>query len=129
MKTAIALAAALLAVPLMAATPALTPLPGVADEETEITSGVIEEFHLGNGDVMFVRDRTSRWFRLQLNEGCLKRPLLADRVVFRNQAPAQKIDRFTRVSLPGSSRTCAIDSIRRSVPPPQVDSKSPVTLD
>lgn len=126
MKTAIALAAALFATPLMAA---VTPLAGVADEETVISSGVIEEFHRGHGDVLFVRDRTNRWFRLQLNEGCLKPPLIVQQVTFSNDTPGQRIDRFTRVTLPESGRVCAIESIRRSAAPPQVDSKSPVTLD
>jgi hypothetical protein len=52
-----------------------------------------------------------------------------DRVLFRNNSPTSRIDRFTMIELPRNLRTCGIESIRRSAPPPQVDSHSPVTLD
>ena len=108
-------------------------LAGVADAETHFISGGIEEFHSGAGDVLFVRDRTSRWYRLQLNEGCLQPNFRARQIEFDNRGMSSRIDRFTQVRLLDSGRywgrNCRIESIRRSVAPPQVDSKSPITLD
>jgi hypothetical protein len=131
MKALLALAAAVTAAPLSASGPSSLPLPGVADEETTISSAV-EDFRRGHGDVLFVRDRTQRWYRLQLNDGCLKPPLLTRNIEFQNRGFASRVTRFTSVRLreaSGSwSRTCSIESIRRSVAPPQVNSNSPVTL-
>lgn len=130
MKTVLALAAVVAAAPLAAT--AAGSLPGVADEETTITSS-IQDFRRGHGDVLFVRDRTNRWYRLQLNDGCLKQPLHARHIDFENRGFASGVDRFTTVRIRGTSgswgRLCGIDSIRRSVAPPQVDSDSPITLD
>ena len=128
MKAILALGAALIAAPL-AASPALNSLPGVANEETTISNGHIEQLERGRGDVLFVRDQNNRWYRLSLNKGCLKGTSPLDAAVFRNNAPGDRIDRFTRVEFPRELRSCAIQSIRRSAPPPQVDSHSPVTLD
>ncbi len=128
MKALFALAAALTAAPLAAA-PAANPLPGVSDQETEIAYGGIQQFERGHGDVLFVRDSADRWYRLALNHGCLKGSAQMRRILFRNQGPGSRIDRFTTIELPDDLRACGIDSIRRSVPPPQVDSHSPVTLD
>ena len=126
MKTLLALAA-LIAAPL-AANPGRTSLPGVSDQETEISHGVIQQFERGHGDVLFVRDQSDRWYRLQLNHGCLRGPIDLRQVIFDNGS-STRIDRFTRIVIPKDLRTCTIDSIRRSAPPPQVDSHSPVTLD
>ena len=108
-------------------------LAGVADAETSFVSGGIEEFHTGNGDVLFVRDRTARWYRVELNEGCLEPAFRARQIEFDNGGFSSRIDRFTRVRLLDSGRywgrNCRIESIRRSVAPTQVDSKSPITLD
>jgi hypothetical protein len=107
------------------------PLPGVADEETKIRSGVIEEYHRGIGDVMFVRDRENKWYRVQLNDGCLAGASYISAAAFRPRDASGRIDRHTQVRLDdgGTVRPCAINSIRRSAAPPQVDSRSPVTLD
>lgn len=125
------LAAALLAAPL-AAQPAGS-LPGVSDEETAIPSGQITRFHRGNGDVVFVLDRAGHWYRLGLNEGCLKATPNIHSLAFANAVSGQRVDRFTNVVIDGHQGslqlTCRIESIRRSAAPPQVDSKSPVTLD
>ena len=119
-----------LAAPVAAGTVSPPHLAGVSDEETTIPSGTIEQFVRGKGDVLFVRDRTAHWYRLTLNAGCLKAAPSIDAVTFDFGGAATQIDRFTRVTLDGPDpRTCAIASIRASVPPPQVDSKSPVTLD
>lgn len=131
-RIAAALFAALAASPLGAAV-AGDNLAGVSDAEASFISGGIEEFHSGNGDVLFVRDRTSRWYRLQLNQGCLEPAFKARQIEFENSGMSSRVDRFTRVRLLDSGRywgrNCRIDSIRRSVAPPQVDSKSPITLD
>jgi hypothetical protein len=127
MKPAFAVAAAMLTAPL-AAQPAAS-LPGVADEETEIPSGGIQEYQRGHGDVIFVRHQTDRWYRVQLNNGCLSNLRRSDRLVFDSSASTGRIDRFTRVRQPVIGASCSIESIRRSAAPPQINSKSPVTLD
>jgi hypothetical protein len=121
-----ALAIGSLAVPALAAPGSL---PGISDEETTIPAGGITQYHVGKGDVMFVRDRVSRWYRLQLNEGCLRTPPGSDAVSFGQDGASGRIDKFTQVRFLRDGRACGITSIRRSVPPPQADSKSPVTLD
>ena len=127
MKTLIAaLVIGSLAVPAIAA-PAH--LAGISDEETTIPAGGITQYHVGKGDVMFVRDRVNQWYRLQLNEGCLSNPLGSDSVSFGQDGASGRIDKFTQVRFLRDGRLCGITSIRRSVPPPQADSKSPVTLD
>ena len=128
MKAAFMFAAAtLLAVPIAAAdTP---PLAGVADQETRIRSGEIQEFHRGNGDVIFVRDRENKWYRVALNAGCLGNDWAGENIVFRARDVSGEINKLTEVRFPEQARGCNIDSIRRSVAPPQVDSKSPITLD
>ena len=128
MRAALILAGAAISAPL-AATPGHVSLPGVSDEETAISSGAIKDFHRGHGDVLFVSDRTDRWYRVALNEGCLEGPMQLRRVVFESSAASQRIDRFTKVAFPDDLRSCSIKSIRRSAPPPQVDADSPVTLD
>lgn len=128
MKFLLALGAAVIAAPL-AASPAVTHLPGVSDRETTIAYGEVQQVERGHGDVLFVRDRTNQWYRLGLNQGCLRGPIQFDRVVFDHVSPTSGIDRFTMVRLPRDLRSCAIQSIRASAPPPQVDSRSPVTLD
>jgi len=128
MKSLLALGAALIAAPL-AANPAATHLPGVSDQETTIEYGGIEQFVRGHADVLFVRDFTDRWYRVQVNKGCLRGPLQMNQLLFVNDSPTRRIDRFTKIDIPEDLRSCAIDSIRRSAPPPQVDSHSPVTLD
>lgn len=129
MKLLLAITAALIAAPL-AANPALPHLAGVSDEETTIPYGNIQQAERGHGDVLFVRDRTNQWYRLGLNPGCLRDTTVQlDQVIFDHQSPTSGIDRFTLVKLPRDLRSCAIQSIRRSAAPPQVDSHSKVTLD
>ncbi|HYD25225.1 MAG TPA: hypothetical protein VEB68_10535 [Croceibacterium sp.] len=126
MKTLIASALALAAAPLAAAAP--VSLPGVSDEETTIAGGVTD-YHFGHGDVLFVRDRIDRWYRVQLNEGCLKTRLPRETAVFAGDAIDNRVDTFTQVIFVRDQRMCGIDSIRRSAAPPQVDRNSLVTLD
>jgi hypothetical protein len=123
----LAILASLTSAPLAAAQH--VPLAGVADEETTIPSGQIRDFQRGKGDVLFVRDRIDRWYRLKLTEGCLGTLRSSDPLVFGGNNPGGKIDRFTRVLQPAYKVSCHIESIRRSAAPPQVDSESPVTLD
>ena len=105
-------------------------LPGVSDEEGVIRNVRIQQIQRGNGDVVFVRDGNLRWYRVALNEGCLDNAPLVDRAFFRPGGLGNRIDRFSMFVLAeGSSRSCRIDSIRRSEAPPQVDSDSIVTLD
>jgi hypothetical protein len=135
MKTLPCLAAAaiLAGAPLSLAGPAAaqsTALPGIADEETTIRSGWVEEFVPGKGDVLFVRDRVDRWYRVQLNQGCLRGSAPVEGLAFEPGPATGAIDRFTSVRIAaGLGRTCSIESIRRSAVPPQKDSASPVTLD
>ena len=127
MKLALVFASIALAAPLAAAdTPSLA---GVSDEETRIRSGKIAEFHRGNGDVIFVRDRENQWFRVGLNTGCLGDDWAGEKIAFRPRDFSGEINRLTEIHFLDQSRRCNIDSIRRSVAPPQVDSKSPITLD
>ena len=122
-----ALALVLAAAPFVAAA---NPLPGVSDAETDISSGRLEEFHLGNGDVMFVRDGTNKWFRVEFNQGCLSGSHDVRGIALRMQPGVQRITRYQTVMLDdGIARSCQIRSIRRSEVPPQIDSRSPVTLD
>jgi hypothetical protein len=128
MKALPALAVALMAAPL-AAQPGYEHLAGVSDKETTIPYGVVQQVERGHGDVLFVRGRTNQWYRIGLNLGCLRgvtAPL--DQVVF-DQRGSNGIDRFTTVKLPRDLRSCSIQSIRASAPPPQVDRRSRVTLD
>jgi len=116
---------------LLCATPAMAdgPLPGVADEETEIPAGGIRDYQRGNGDVLFLRHVSDRWYRVQVTDGCLNTLRSTDTLVFGSNAPGQRIDRFTRVTQPAYNVSCRIESIRSSAAPPQIDSDSPVTLD
>jgi hypothetical protein len=131
-KTLLPLALLALAAPL-AATPAPQHLSGVSDEETRIPSGGITQYRRGNGDVLFVLDRAGRWYRLGLNQGCLSNSPHIYSITFGYSDNITRVDRFTKVVIKDSNGalgfSCQIDSIRRSEAPPQVDSKSPVTLD
>ncbi len=131
MKTLISLALLAISTPLAAAN-APQHLAGVSDEETTI-SGSIRQYHRGNGDVVFVLDQAGRWYRVGLNEGCLKATPRIFNLSFDVTDGVSRIDRFTRVLIDQGGGTlqtsCKVDSIRRSEAPPQVDSKSPVTLD
>lgn len=103
-------------------------IPGVQDEETVIRSGVIEEYHYGGGDSLYVRDRENKWFRLGLNDGCFRNGFVGQRVLFSTPDLTGRIDTMASVILGETGRTCQINSIRRSVAPPQVDSKSPIPI-
>lgn len=107
------------------------PLPGIADTETSIayaTPGGVQEVHRGHGDVVFVRDRRNKWYRLALNEGCLDKFSGAINVFGVDAGIDRRLDANDRVIF-NTNRSCLVDSIRRSEAPPQVDSKSIVTLD
>lgn len=127
MRTSLVLASVLLAAPVAAAE--VPKLAGVSDQETRIRSGEIREFHRGNGDVMFVRDRENKWYRVALNKGCLSSGWSSENIAFRPRDNSGEINQLTEVRFLEHGRNCNIDSIRRSVAPPQVDSKSPITLD
>ena len=128
MKTFVAVAAIVVAAPL-AAHPSNAKLAGISDKETTIAFGAPQQVERGHGDVLFVRDRANKWYRVALNHGCLHGPLQMNHIVFNHNGPTTGIDRFTTVELTDDLRTCAITSIRASAPPPQVDRKSIVTLD
>ncbi|ANU08472.1 hypothetical protein [Paraurantiacibacter namhicola] len=106
----------------------LAAIPGVDDRETVITSGIVEEYHRGAGDSLYVRDRENKWYRVGLNEGCLKGGFVGNRIVFERDPGVGRIDTFSRVILTESGRSCNVTSIRRSVAPPQVDSSSPLPV-
>ena len=127
MKIAAALALAVIAAPVVAASgPALA---GVSDEETTIRSGVVKDFHRGSGDVIFVLDRENKWYRVALNRNCIAGQQIGEMAKFEPRDVSGEINKLTRVVFPEHGINCNIDSIRRSVAPPQVDSKSPITLD
>ena len=132
MKTIFVIAAALLAAPLAAQSQDV--LPGVASEETKIPAGGIAGFQRGQGDVLFMLARTGQWYRVGLNQGCLKGMPHIYSMTIGSGAVMEGVDRFTQVQLAGSGSetlpiTCRIDSVRRSAAPPQVDSRSQVALD
>lgn len=120
------LAATSLATTSMAAAQSLA---GVSDEETVIRSGVIEDFQRGNGDVIFVRDRENKWYRVQLNQNCIAGQSVGAAALFQPRDQSGHINTMTQVGFTEHGIICNIDSIRRSSAPPQVDSRSPVTLD
>ena len=126
MKSAIVIAVAILAAPL-AAQP--LSLAGVSDHETTIRSGLILDFQRVNGDVLFVRDRLNKWYRLKLNRNCIAGHDVGRHAAFEPRDISGHINKLTRVVFTEHGISCNIDSIRRSVAPPQVDSKSPITLD
>ena len=128
MKTIIFIGAALIASPLAAAHPVRS-LPGVSDRETTISYGEIEQSVRGHGDVIFVRDRANQWYRVMVNHGCLRETTSLDTMIFNHHGPSNEIDRFTTITIPRVAAHCSINSIRRSEAPPQVNSKSRVTLD
>jgi hypothetical protein len=127
-KAIYALGSALLAAPLLAS-PVINHLPGVSDRETVIPYGDVRQSVRGHGDVLFVRDRDNRWFRLQLTAGCTRTVTDVNTLIFRHHGSSQQIDRFTTIGIPEEMSSCAIESIRASEAPPQIDSRSPVTLD
>ncbi|AKH41099.1 hypothetical protein FHS61_001623 [Altererythrobacter atlanticus] len=120
---AIASAIALLATPLAAQEGGS--LPGVSDEETRITSGSVESVVRSTDSLLFVRDRANRWYRVQLNDNCLRPVPQMETLLFDN-AGSGPIDKFTSVRAQQTGISCRIVSIRRSEAPPQVDSKSRV---
>src|SRR5690606_36991628 len=95
MRTAILLVFGVLAAPLAAANGPV--LSGVSPEETRIRSGQIEEFHRGNGDVIFVRDRENKWYRMALNKGCLANDWAGESVAFRARDLSGEINKLTEV--------------------------------
>jgi hypothetical protein len=117
---------------LAAAAPAAAQdLAGVSDQETTIAfagGGGIVEYHKGNGDVLFVRSRANHWYRVQTNKGCLTGYHDAMPTLF-DTGTGQRLDKLSVIRVPENGVTCAINSIRRSEAPPQVDSNSVVTLD
>jgi hypothetical protein len=128
LKAILALGSALIAAPLLAS-PIVQHLPGVSDRETVIPYGDVRQSVRGHGDVLFVRDRDNHWYRLQLNAGCTRTVTDVNTLVFHHHGSSQQIDRFTTISIPEELRSCAIESIRASEAPPQLNSRSRVTLD
>ena len=128
LKAIFALGSALIAVPLLAS-PTVQHRAGVSDKETTIPYGDVSQSVRGHGDVFFVRDRDNHWYRLQLNAGCARNTTDANTLVFNHHGPTQQIDRFTTLSIPEEARSCNIRSIRASEAPPQINSRSRVTLD
>ena len=128
LKAILGLSPALMAAPLLAS-PAMLHLAGVSDRETIIPYGNVQQSVRGHRDVFFVRDRDNQWYRLQFNAGCAGYATDSNTLIFRQYGVGGQIDRFTTVVIPEEGRSCAIESIRESLAPPQVNSRSPVTLD
>jgi hypothetical protein len=128
LKPIFALGSALLAAPLLASPYVQNHLAGVSDRETVIPYGEVQQSVRGHGDVFFVKDRNNQWYRLQFNAGCAGPTTDANTLVFQHHGAGQQIDRFTTVNIPEEARSCAIESIRESLAPPQINSRSPVTL-
>jgi hypothetical protein len=127
-KAIFALGSALLAAPLLAS-PYVQHLPGVSDRETVIPYGDVRQSVRGHGDVLFVRDRDNQWYRLKLTAGCTINVTDVNTLIFNHHGGSQQVDRFTTILIPEEARSCAIESIRESLAPPQINSRSPVTLD
>lgn len=128
LKAIFALGSALVAAPLLAS-PYMQHLPGVSDRETVIPYGDVQQSVRGNGDVFFVKDRTNQWYRLQLNAGCTQNVTDANTIFFNHHGASQQLDRFTTIAIPEEARSCAIESIRASLPPRMMDARSPVSGD
>jgi hypothetical protein len=132
MKKLAPLALLAVAAPLAAAN-APQHLAGVSDRETAVPSGGVMDFHRGNGDVLFVSDHAGRWYRLGLNEGCLRQAHRIDSIAFGIKDGIGRVDHFTTLMVRDVNGargfSCNVNSIRRSEAPPQINSKSPVTLD
>ena len=105
------------------------PLPGVSDKETTIYPSRIAQVVKGKGDVLFVRDQTLHWYRVALNKGCLSEYRSSREIALKPSNGSDRLDRFATVEFPGLGYNCTIQSIRASEAPPQVDSKSRVTLE
>ena len=126
MKALLALAAIAAAAPL--ATASAQSLPGVSDKETRIHSNLVE-FHRGHGDVLFVRDRENKWYRVQTNKGCLAGHPIGESLIVRHRDVGGNINLKSQFYFAERGILCDLVSIRASKAPPQVNSKSPVTLD
>lgn len=103
-------------------------LAGVSDKETKIHSNLID-FQRGKGDVLFVRDRENKWYRVQTNKGCLAGHSIGRSLTVKFRSVGGNINTKSELYFDEYGINCRIESIRSSVAPPQVDSKSPITLD
>jgi len=110
LKAIFALGSVVVAAPLLAS-PIVNHLAGVSDRETVIPYGDVSQSVRGHGDVLFVRDRDNRWYRLQLNGGCSSNVTDVNTLIFHHHGSSQQIDRFTTISIPEERRSCAIESI------------------
>ncbi|QIG78815.1 hypothetical protein [Stakelama tenebrarum] len=106
-------------------------LPGVSDEETTISfaaDGGIRQIVKGHGDVLFLRDRTERWYRVETSHGCLDQYRESMTTIV-DTGINNRFDRNSMLRIPQLAISCGVTSIRASEAPPQVDSDSVVTLD
>lgn len=106
-------------------------LAGIGTKEVAIdyaVPGTLRDFQRGHGDVVFVRARTEQWYRIQLNDGCLNNYYGDIRLLIPDAGVDRRLDQNDLVTI-DARRTCHVESVRTSEPPPQVDSKSIVTLD
>jgi hypothetical protein len=81
-------------------------------------NGGIRNWETGPGNVVFLQDRTQRWYRVELTGPCGKRRGGSDTLIY-DVGPSNRIDRFSRISnrrIPGA--VCGVTSIRTSPPPP-----------
>ena len=101
-------------------------IPGVAAAETSFFSGSVHNVLRGDNDVIFV-SAAGRWYRTQLNDGCLERVASNNPTFIFQSQGTSKVDRFTKVHVVdggGMPLQCKITSIRESLAPPMVDSQS-----
>ena len=111
----LAIAAALVAAPALAADRLLDP-------ETTITfagNGGLRDWQPGPPDsgIVYVRDRTQRWYRVTLTGPCVRDRAL-DTLTYTTNTNGT-FDRFSRVSVRRyPDQVCGVASIRTSLPPP-----------
>ncbi|USU08496.1 hypothetical protein NF700_15745 [Sphingomonadaceae bacterium OTU29MARTA1] len=82
------------------------------------SGGGLRDWQAGppNSGIVYVRDRTLRWYRVQLTGPCIKDRAL-DTLTYTTD-PNGTFDRFSRVSLRRfPNQICGVRSIKTSLPP------------
>ncbi|MHA6721996.1 hypothetical protein [Sphingomonas sp. RS2018] len=110
---------------LLAATVIIAVTPAAAQRSRELgaetvidnaTGGIRNVQAEGDGSIVYVQDRTLRWYRLTLTGPCFDDSSAALIVV--QSGSGNRIDRFTRVaSARTPTRVCGVTSIVNALPP------------
>ena len=102
--------------------PAALPLGTAFGPETVISqvgSGGLRNWRPAPGrkDVLYVRDRTERWYQVTLTGPCESLQRNLDTLSYTTD-PAGRFDRFSRLQLASRPyQACGVKSLRRSTPP------------